>query len=57
MDENGLSPSKWIWSDNVTWTQNETEVSKRDMFNHIITILFVKQLYYDVILVGLLFIY
>ncbi|CAF2717253.1 unnamed protein product [Rotaria sp. Silwood2] len=25
MDENGLSLSKWIWSNNVTWTHNETD--------------------------------
>ncbi|CAF0969318.1 unnamed protein product [Rotaria sordida] len=25
IDENGSSLSKWIWSNNVTWTQNETD--------------------------------
>jgi hypothetical protein len=26
-NDNGLSESEWIWSNNVTWKQNETEVS------------------------------
>jgi hypothetical protein len=33
IDENELSSSssKWIWSNNVTWTQNDTDVSLLDI--------------------------
>ena len=29
IDENEAATSKWVWADNVTWTQNETDVSLR----------------------------
>ncbi len=29
VDNNNQSESKWIWSNNVTWTQNETDVSRK----------------------------
>lgn len=27
VDEYGIASKRWIWSNNVTWSENETEVS------------------------------
>lgn len=35
MEENQISSNKWIWSNNVTWTENDTEVGQFDFeLNH-----------------------
>jgi hypothetical protein len=45
MDENGLSPLKWIWANNVTWTQNETEVSLNNHLKSIAKFSWLSQMY------------